>query len=92
MSGRAHLWRGAASACCKTPRLFLASCMMPTREVAGGSRERPLTYVSLARTVSLLLSKAFSEKARWVIRGSRLLDHKLGQDRVKIPGNICFLS
>ena len=63
--------------------------MMPTREVAGGSRERPLTYVSLARTVSLLLSKAFSEKARWVIRGSRLLDYKLGQDRVKIPGNIC---
>jgi hypothetical protein len=63
--------------------------MMPTREAAGGSHERPLTYFSLARTVSSLLSKAFSEKARWVICGSRLLDRKVGQDHVKIPGEIC---
>jgi hypothetical protein len=31
-----------------------------------------------------LQSEAFSEKARWVIRGSR----RLGQDHVNIPGNI----
>jgi hypothetical protein len=60
--------------------------MMATREAPSGSRERPLTYVSLGRTVaSLLSSKALGKKARWVIRGSRLPDREVGQDRVKIP-------
>jgi hypothetical protein len=36
-----------------------------------------------------LLAKAFGEKARWLIRGNRLLDRKVGQVRVRIPGNIC---
>jgi hypothetical protein len=35
-----------------------------------------------------LQSEAFSEKARWVIRGSRMLDRKAGQDHVNITGNI----
>jgi hypothetical protein len=57
---------------------------MPNREAAGGFRELPLTYFSLAQSaLSLLLLKALGEKARWVIPGSRLLSDALGHDRVK---------
>src|ERR1700722_3441917 len=54
------------------------------RGAAGGSRERPLTYSSPGPEpyFSLLSSKALGEKARWVIRGSRLLNHTWSQDRV----------